>query len=216
MNDIYAIGDCSTVQNNIAGKVIDLLKQYHLDGGRDPATAQLNLQQWRKFCAGISKQYPATRNHLKHMSKLFDEFDKDKSGRLDVDELRDLLKSIDVKLTSLPATAQRAHQQGAFLAKRLNMISKNEAHMQVASRADDSTAANENTASTSLVLDDGQYDAFEYKHLGSLVYLGNSAVLDAPAGTLAGGLIAMYLWRSVYFSQQVSWGVGQQGYKWLS
>jgi hypothetical protein len=36
------------------------------------------------------------------------------TGTLDYEELETLLKVIDSKLTSLPATAQRAHQQGLF------------------------------------------------------------------------------------------------------
>ena len=35
-------------------------------------------------------------------------------GTLDYQELEEILKVIDSKLTSLPATAQRAHQQGYF------------------------------------------------------------------------------------------------------
>ena len=34
------------------------------------------------------------------------------TGTLDYNELEAVLKAIDAKLTSLPATAQRAHQQG--------------------------------------------------------------------------------------------------------
>lgn len=40
--------------------------------------------------------------------------------------------------------------------------------------------------------------------MGSLAYIGNSAVFDIDKWSFAGGLVAMYLWRSVYFSEQVS------------
>lgn len=41
--------------------------------------------------------------------------------------------------------------------------------------------------------------------MGSLAYIGNSAVFDLNNFSFAGGLIAMYLWRSVYWSEQVSY-----------
>ena len=48
------------------------------------------------------------------------------------------------------------------------------------------------------------YKAFEYHHMGSLAYIGNSAVFDFNGLSFSGGLLAVYLWRSVYFAQSVS------------
>ena len=46
---------------------------------------------------------------------------------------------------------------------------------------------------------------FQYRHLGTLAYLGNTAVGELPWGyKMIGGLWAQYLWRSVYWSKQVS------------
>lgn len=53
-------------------------------------------------------------------------------------------------------------------------------------------------------LDDAVYKAFEYKHLGSLAYIGNAAIFDYNGYSLSGGLLAVYLWRGVYFAQSVS------------
>ncbi len=53
-------------------------------------------------------------------------------------------------------------------------------------------------------LDEAVYKAFEYKHLGSLAYIGNAAVFDINGLSFSGGLLAVYLWRSVYFAQSVS------------
>lgn len=53
-------------------------------------------------------------------------------------------------------------------------------------------------------LDAAVYKAFAYKHLGSLAYIGNAAVFDYNGWGIGGGLIAVYLWRSVYFAQSVS------------
>ena len=46
--------------------------------------------------------------------------------------------------------------------------------------------------------DDVLYEPFSYRHLGSLVYISNAAAFDFNGFNLAGGLAAMYLWRSVY------------------
>lgn len=53
-------------------------------------------------------------------------------------------------------------------------------------------------------LDDAVYKAFEYKHLGSIAYIGNAAVFDINGLSFSGGLLAVYLWRSIYFAQSVS------------
>ena len=45
---------------------------------------------------------------------------------------------------------------------------------------------------------------FRYLHLGSLAYIGNAAVFDLGRFSFMGGLAAMYAWRSVYWSEQVS------------
>ncbi|GAA5969273.1 hypothetical protein JCM21900_005023, partial [Sporobolomyces salmonicolor] len=52
--------------------------------------------------------------------------------------------------------------------------------------------------------DDLLYHPFNYRHMGSLAYIGNSAVFDIESFSFAGGLAAMYLWRSVYLSEAVS------------
>lgn len=54
-------------------------------------------------------------------------------------------------------------------------------------------------------LDDAVYKPFEYRFLGSLAYIGNSAVFDFGNGlSFSGGLLAVYVWRSIYFAQSVS------------
>ena len=52
--------------------------------------------------------------------------------------------------------------------------------------------------------DDAVAQPFRYTHLGSLAYIGNAAVFDLGRFSFMGGLAAMYAWRSVYWSEQVS------------
>ncbi|KAI0854073.1 FAD/NAD(P)-binding domain-containing protein [Daldinia vernicosa] len=191
LGDVYAIGDCSTVQNNIADNVITFLRGHAFKQGKDPETVELHFSDWCDVASDVKRRFPQAASHLKRLDKLFSQFDKDQSGTLDFGELRELLKQIDSKLTSLPATAQRANQQGLYLAKKFNKL----AHAAPGLRANDIRDGD---------LDETCYKAFEYHHLGSLAYVGNSAVFDLGGGWgFAGGLWGVYAWRSVYFAQSV-------------
>ncbi|CAK7218338.1 hypothetical protein SCUCBS95973_003450 [Sporothrix curviconia] len=191
LGDVYAIGDCSTVQNNVADHIITFVRSLAWKHGKDPETLEIHFSDWRRIAADVKKKFPQAVAHLKRLDKLFAEFDKDHSGTLDFGELRELLKQIDSKLTSLPATAQRAHQQGQYLARKFNKMA----------RAAPGMHANEMIDGD---LDAAVYKAFEYYHLGSLAYIGNSAVFELGSYNVSGGLWAVYAWRSVYFAQSVS------------
>ncbi|KAK5658214.1 hypothetical protein OQA88_2189 [Cercophora sp. LCS_1] len=192
LGDVYAIGDCSTVQNNVADHIVTFLRVQAWKHGKDPENVELKFSDWRDVAEKVRTRFPQAVGHLKRLDKLFQEYDKDQSGTLDFGELRELLKQIDSKLTSLPATAQRAHQQGLYLAHKLNKMA----------RAAEELRANDIVEGD---MDAAVYKAFEYKHLGSLAYVGNSAVFDFGEGwNFAGGLWAVYAWRSIYFAQSVS------------
>jgi NADH dehydrogenase len=192
LGDVYAIGDCSTVQNNVADNIVTFLRGMAWKHGKDPESLDLHFTEWRNVAAEVKRKFPQAVGHLKRLDRLFAEFDKDQSGTLDFGELRELLKQIDSKLTSLPATAQRANQQGQYLAYKFNKM----AHAAPGLRANEIRDGD---------LDDAVYKAFEYHHLGSLAYIGNSAVFDLGGGwNLSGGLWAVYTWRGAYFAQSVS------------
>ena len=191
LGSVYAIGDCSTVQNNVADHLIHFLRTVAAEKGADPETVKITFDQWREVASRVKKRFPQASDHLRRLDRLFKEYDKDQSGTLDFAELHDLLKQIDDKLTSLPATAQRAAQQGKYLAQKLNKIAQ----------AAPGLAANDVKDGD---VDEAVYKAFSYHHLGSLAYIGNAAIFDFNGLNFGGGLIAVYLWRSVYFAQSVS------------
>ncbi|KAK2626785.1 hypothetical protein QTJ16_003960 [Diplocarpon rosae] len=192
LGDVYAIGDCSTVQNNVADHLVTFLRTFAWEKGMDPETVHITFREWRDVAQKVRKRFPQAADHLKRLDKLFAAYDKDQSGTLDFDEMRELLMQIDSKLTSLPATAQRAHQQGQYLGHKFNKMAQ----------AAPGLLANDIRDGD---LDEAVYKAFEYHHLGSLAYIGNSAVFDLGGGwNIAGGLWAVYAWRSVYFAQSVS------------
>ena len=87
-------------------------------------------------------------------------------------------------------TAQVASQQGKYLGHKLHLLSTKR----------DTLLANELPEAT----DEAVTGPFTYRHLGSLAYIGNAAVFDLGGLSFMGGLAAMYAWRSVYWSEQVS------------
>ncbi|EXJ74711.1 NADH dehydrogenase [Cladophialophora psammophila CBS 110553] len=191
LGEVYAIGDCATVQNNIADHLTTFLRGMAWEQGKDPEKMHITFQDWRSVAQKVRKRFPQAAGHLKRLDKLFQEYDKDKSGTLDFGELHELLVQIDSKLTSLPATAQRANQQGQYLGRKFNKIAA----------AIPGFKANEVDFGD---LDEAVYKAFEYHHMGSLAYIGNAAIFDFGGLNFSGGLMAVYLWRSIYFAQSVS------------
>ncbi|KAL9135058.1 MAG: hypothetical protein Q9175_003755 [Cornicularia normoerica] len=191
IGSVYAIGDCSTVQNNIADHLVHFLRSMAWEKGKDLEKMEITFPEWRDVAQRVKKRFPQASDHLRRLDKLFEQYDKDQNGTLDFGELHELLLQIDSKLTSLPATAQRAHQQGQYLGRKLNKLAQ----------AAPGMTANEIDYGD---LDEAVYKAFEYHHLGSLAYIGNSAVFDFNGLSFSGGLMAVYLWRSVYFAQSVS------------
>ncbi|KAK9456766.1 hypothetical protein V1511DRAFT_520692 [Dipodascopsis uninucleata] len=191
IGEVYAIGDCSTVRTNISEHIVEFLKTYAIKSKKQMEECSITFQQWRDIAMNIKRRFPQASEHLKRVDHLFTEYDKNGSGELEFSELMDLLKDIDSKMTSLPATAQRAHQQGQYLGRKLTRVA----------RTSSSLDMNELVSKD---IDDLVYSPFEYKHLGSLAYVGNAAVFDLNGYSFFGGLIAVYLWRSVYFAQGVS------------
>merc|ERR1712000_663074 len=191
LGDVYAIGDCSTVQNNVSDHIVTFLRTLAWEKGRDPEKMQITYSDWRAVAKRVRGRFPQAADHLKRLDKLFEQCDSDKSGTLDFGELSELLKQIDAKMTSLPATAQRANQQGMYLGRKLNSLARAAPGLQINMIADGD-------------VDEAVYKPFEYKHMGSLAYIGNAAVFDFEGLNFGGGLLAVYLWRSVYFTQSVS------------
>lgn len=192
LGSVYAIGDCSTVQNNVADNLVHFLRTLAMEKGEDPEKMQITFPEWRGVASRVKKRFPQAADHLRRLDMLFKQYDEDHSGTLDFKELHELLHQIDSKLTSLPATAQRADQQGKYLGRKLNKLAQALPGMK----------ANEVDYGD---LDEAAYKAFEYHYLGSLAYIGNSAIFDFGNGlNFSGGLMAVYLWRSIYFAQSVS------------
>lgn len=84
------------------------------------------------------------------------------NGTLGLNELADLFLNVSKKITALPATAQVASQQGAYLGKKFAKLGRQEL---------------DDTALRNGVYDDPDdllADPFNYRHLGSLAYIVRS------------------------------------------
>ena len=131
-------------------------------------------------------------DHLVKVKELFELYDADSDNSLSLNELFVLLEEVGNRLTSLPATAQVAAQEGKYLGKKFHKLAR--------------AQASESASSTkpSILSDENITKPFHYTHLGSLAYIGNAAVFDFGKYSFMGGLAAMYAWRSIYWNEQVS------------
>ncbi|KAI9250930.1 pyridine nucleotide-disulfide oxidoreductase-domain-containing protein [Phascolomyces articulosus] len=177
-SSVFAIGDCATIKNvKLLEHIMEIFEE--ADENKD---GSLSLDEFATAVDQMKDKYPLTRQHLGELVHLFKKYDVDHSDTLEVEEMRCMLGDIDKKMTQLPATAQVASQQGAYVGRLLNQLAQEE-H----------------------AIKNQKVEPFQYRHLGSLAYLGNTAVGEFGWGyKMIGGLYAQYLWRSVYWSNQVS------------
>jgi len=184
LGTMYAIGDCATIETSVVDHLLELVEEADRD-----KNGKIDFDEWKIMVHRIKKKIPMTEGHLEKVRDLFNLYDKDKDDSLTLNELATLLQELGNKITALPATAQVASQQGHYLGRKLNRLSERRETL-VANDLPD--------------LDEAISRPFRYSHLGTLAYIGNAAVFDLGNMSFMGGLAAMYAWRSVYWSEQVS------------
>ncbi|AOA64236.1 External NADH-ubiquinone oxidoreductase 2, mitochondrial [Komagataella phaffii CBS 7435] len=204
LGDVYAIGDCATVKTDLAEHTVEYIRHYVVNKYFNQRSQRnqiitdddimhllLSHSELMELKRHISTKHPLASESLEFISELIPKYDTGNTGKLSFDQITRLLKEIDSKVTSLPATAQRAHQQGTYLGKKLSKLTSSNTTLSI-----DTIMKGD--------IDDAIAKPFKYQHLGSLAYIGNSAVFDLPGRSFVGGLVAMYLWRGIYFAQSVS------------
>lgn len=189
-DSVYALGDCADVKAKAAegAELFDraeaLFKEADVDKSGTVDRAELVA-----ILDKLSATHPQVRALVSgggdsRLQDIMDKFDDDKSGALDRREFAKAMAEADSRLSSHPATAQVANQQGEYLAKQLN----------AAARAKREGRRAEEAA------------PFMYNHLGSFASLGSEqAALELPGDFVSAGLGTMFLWYGVYFSNCVSW-----------
>ncbi|KAF9435924.1 hypothetical protein BGZ76_005220 [Entomortierella beljakovae] len=175
---VYAIGDCATIpQPHFVDKVMEYIRAHDVN-----EDGVLSYDEFTTLARGIAERHSILRVFLSHIDEVFNKYDKDHNGKLDLDEIKAFLLDAEKSCTALPATAQVANQQGKYVGKRINTIFESQSPEEIE-----------------------KLPAFQYRHLGSLAYIGGSdAVLDMGKGMVYGGIGSEYMWRSVYFTEQVS------------
>ncbi|KAG1761709.1 pyridine nucleotide-disulfide oxidoreductase-domain-containing protein [Suillus occidentalis] len=184
LGDVYAIGDCATIETSVVSYLLELVDE--ADKNKD---GKIDFDEFDFMVASIKHRIPMAESQLQKVRNLFDLYDSDADNNLSLNELCKLLEEIGNKITALPATAQVASQQGKYLGKKLSQLAKKREVLE---------------ANGIQNLDEAVSKPFRYTHLGSLAYIGNAAVFDLGNLSFMGGLLAMYAWRSIYWSEQVS------------
>ncbi|KAJ7087750.1 mitochondrial NADH dehydrogenase [Mycena epipterygia] len=185
LGTVYAIGDCSTIETSVVSHLLDLVQEADRNGD-----GMIDFAEWEIMVQRIKQRIPMAGDHLSEVKQLFDLYDSDADNSLSLNELTQLLIEIGNKITTLPATAQVAAQQGKYVGKKLHKLARQRDVLEANALPDS--------------MDEAVAKPFKYMHLGSLAYIGNAAVFDLGGHSFMGGLVAMYAWRSVYWNEQVS------------
>ncbi|UZJ52939.1 hypothetical protein CBS101457_002259 [Exobasidium rhododendri] len=194
LGSLYSIGDASTIDTRLIDYIYDFVDRSDTDHD-----GQLNFEEFQILASSIGRKFPLASKHFLKLQEMFEKYDTEKKGSLGLNEIADMLLETQKKMTALPATAQVASQQGKYLAKKFNKLAK---------MRDRGGEMNPNDGSDVFDIDEEVSKPFEYQNLGSLAYIGNAAAFDlplpGPLQSFAGGLVAMYAWRSFYLSEAVS------------
>nr|AOE43307.1 calcium-binding EF-hand domain-containing protein [Rostrostelium ellipticum] len=172
--NVFAIGDCATVtQQRLLDHLTEVFEE--ADENHDD---KLSIDELVKLVKNNSNKYPQLKPFIGILPEKFAEFDLNKDNFLQLNEFKLLIERIDQNLTTLPATAQVANQEGVYLAKAFNQN----------------------------MVDPARVEPFNYRHLGSFAYIGHhNAVADIPGAFSGGGFGVWWAWRAVYLEKQFSW-----------
>ena len=214
---VYAIGDCADVKSldskdskghpkNSKGPPVlelvdvasDLFKQADTDN-----SGSVDKAEFAAILETLSRTYPQVRALLprddasaekgdSHLQDIMDRFDDDKSGSLELGEFTKAMAEADARLSSHPATAQVANQQGEYLARALNEAARRKKKRRASGGLED--------------VEEKEVAPFAYTHLGSFATLGSEkAAMELPGDFVSTGFGTMVLWYGVYMSNCVSW-----------
>ncbi|XP_004243316.1 external alternative NAD(P)H-ubiquinone oxidoreductase B1, mitochondrial-like [Solanum lycopersicum] len=191
--DVYAIGDCTTVdQRKIMEDISTIFEAADTD-----RSGTLTIKEFQDVLEDIIIRYPQVElylksNHLFQVTELFKDSEGNEREEVDIEGFKLALSHVDSQMKSLPATAQVAAQQGSYLAGCFNRWEQ----------------CNANPEGPRLFGSAGRhaFRPFTYRHLGQFAPLGGSkAAAELPGDWVSMGRSTQWLWYSVYASKQVSW-----------
>ncbi|RZC09749.1 External alternative NAD(P)H-ubiquinone oxidoreductase B1, mitochondrial [Glycine soja] len=199
--DVYAIGDCSSITQR---KIMDDITSIFEAAGKNNS-GTLTIEEFQEVMDDIILRYPQ---------------------EIDIEVFKLALYHADSQVKSLPATAQVAAQQGAYLARCLNCRDHAEENPEGPHDLADldviSFLPSVETTFVCWTLRSVTYEAYcstvqakynncdllkrLYRHLGQFAPLcGEQAAAELPGDWVSMGHSTQWLWYSVYASKQVSW-----------
>lgn len=190
--DVFAIGDCASVDQR---KFIDDIATIFAAADKDNS-GTLTPEEFQDVIDDILVRYPQVDLYMKsnHMIDLSDLL-RDAEGNeveVDIEGFKSALLHVDSQMKSLPATAQVAAQQGAYLSRCFNRLEECKANPEGPRRFRGTG--------------NHMFLPFRYKHLGQFAPLGGEqAAAELPGDWVSMGHSTQWLWYSVYASKQVSW-----------
>ncbi|KAL2457916.1 External alternative NAD(P)H-ubiquinone oxidoreductase B1 [Forsythia ovata] len=184
--DVYALGDCATIdQRKIMEDISSIFKAADKDD-----SGFLTIEEFQDVVEDIIIRYPQVELYLKskHFSEVTDLL-KDSEGNdrdaVTIEGFELALSHVDSKMKSLPATAQVAAQQGAYLSRCFNIKEKGKHDPEGPLR----------------FRGPGRHEfrPFRYKHFVQFVALGGEQVAaELPGDRVSMGRSTQWLWYSVY------------------
>ncbi|KAL1805550.1 hypothetical protein ACET3Z_028618 [Daucus carota] len=193
---IYALGDCATINQR---KVMEDISAIFSKADKD-SSGTLTVKEFQDALDDICERYPQMQLYLKNkqMSSLVDILKESKGDvvkeavALNIEEFKQALSQVDFQMKNLPATAQVAAQQGAYLANCFNRMEECE----------------KNPEGPLRYRGEGRHKfrPFRYKHFGQFAPLGGEqTAAQLPGDWVSIGHSSQWLWYSVYASKLVSW-----------
>uniref|UniRef100_A0ACD5W581 Uncharacterized protein n=1 Tax=Avena sativa TaxID=4498 RepID=A0ACD5W581_AVESA len=189
-DNVYALGDCATITQR---KVMEDVDAIFRVADKDNS-GTLTVKKIKNVLGDIYQRYPQVELYLKtNQMKNFHDLLKDKeSEELNIEEFKKALAQVDSQVKMLPATAQVAAQEGAYLADCFNRMNTCE----------------DNPEGPLRIRGAGRhrFKPFRYRHLGQFAPLGGEqTAAQLPGDWVHVGHSTQWLWYSVYASKQFSW-----------
>ncbi|XP_027347668.1 external alternative NAD(P)H-ubiquinone oxidoreductase B3, mitochondrial-like isoform X2 [Abrus precatorius] len=191
-DNIYALGDCATInQRKVMEDIAVIFSK--ADKGN---SGRLDLKEFQDVVGDIIERYPQVdiylkKNQMKDLASLLKKTEES-SLTVDIEYFKDALSKVDSQMKNLPATAQVAAQQGAYLADCFNRMELCETYPEGPLRFRGTGRH--------------RFRPFRYKHFGQFAPLGGEqTAAQLPGDWISIGHSTQWLWYSVYTSKLVSW-----------
>lgn len=193
-DNIYALGDCATINQR---KVMEDIMAIFSKADKNQS-GTLTVADFKDVIKDICERYPQVEIYLKRKQlKNFVDLLKNYQGNgqkeiIDIELFKAALSEVDAQMKNLPATAQVAAQQGAYLANCFNRMERCETYPEGPLRFRGSGRH--------------RFHPFRYKHFGQFAPLGGEqTAAQLPGDWVSIGRSTQWLWYSVYASKLVSW-----------